>query len=204
MQPMQPQQQLQPYEAGLGRYLYSGNSEKSFIDKTLARSDIDEIKEIMKKPDLERTDLLQLLYLLAGSEIKLVNFGEFDRYLLGKYYAWIRDFVAAAENLYDVETDFVKFKTDCLKKATEGKKAGKEKVLNHTQEMLKGSKKKLLHDIKFLVDIFFYLSRSTLSLEGAAFDTITKQRYEYYYPNQSQQLSQEPKRSAFNINMGRR
>ena len=110
---MLPEQQAQPlsYEASLGRYIYGGGGqEKSFIDKTLARSDIDEIKEIMQKSDLERPDLLKLLYLLAGSEIKLVNFGEFDRYLLGKYYAWIRDFVATAENLYDVISNFETFK----------------------------------------------------------------------------------------------
>lgn len=167
---------MQPYEANLGQYLYGGVQEKTFIDKTLARSDVEEIKDIMQKEDLTRQDLLKMLYLLSGSEIKLVNFGDFERYLQGKFYAWIRDFVASAETLYDIREDVAK---------------GKIKVNEHTKKMLENIRVKMLHNIKFLCDVYLYLSRSTLSLEATAFDTITKNRYEYYYPG-GQQFPAQP------------
>lgn len=177
-----------PYEYNLGRYIYGGQTEKTFIDKTLARSDIEEIKDIMQKEDLKRKDLLKLLYLLSGTEIKLVNFDEFDRYLLGKFYAWIRDFVASAETLYDIQEDIAK------KKIT---------VNANTIKMLENVRVKLVHSVKFLVDVFFYLSRSTLSLEASGFDTITKTRYEYYYPEGMGQIQNQDtqKRGLFNLSL---
>lgn len=183
------QQQQQPYTGFLGNYLYGGQQDKSFIDKTLAKSDVEEIKDLMQKEDLTRSDLLKILYKLAGTEIKLVNLGEWDRYLLGKFYAWIRDFVASAEILYDYQDHIDK---------------GEVKINKDTQRMLKGIKYKMLHNIKFLCDVFLYLSRSTLSLEGAAFDTITKTRFEYYYPGQQQLVQPETKKGFFNINLGGR
>lgn len=179
---MQP---VQPYESYLGQYLYGGQAEKSFIDKTLARSDAEEIKEIMQKEDLTRQDLLKLLYLLSGVETKLLNFGSWDRYLQGKFYAWIRDFVACAESLYD------------YKEKIEERKL---KVNENTVDMLENIRVKMLHNIKFLCDVYLYLGRSTLSLEAVAFDTITTNRYEYSYPGQQQiPAGQESKRGLFNI-----
>lgn len=176
-----------PYEQYLSQSLYGGQQEKTFIDKTLARSDVNEIKDIMEKEDLTRKDLLKLLYLLSGTEIKLVNFGDYDRYLQGKFYAWIRDFVASAESLYDYKQEINK---------------GNIKVNNNTKKMLENIRVKMLHNIKFLCDVYLYLSRSTLSLEATAFDTITKNRYEYYYPGQQPYAPQEQKRGFFNIKLG--
>lgn len=179
------------YEQQLGRYIYGGQQEKTFIDKTLARNDVEEMKEIMEKDDLTRGELLKLLFLISGNEMKLLNFGDFERYLGGKFYAWIRDFVSCAELLYD------------YKAAIEKKKF---KVNENTRLMLENIRRQLLHNIKFLVDVFFYLSRSTLSLEATGFDTITKNRYEYFYPEGMRGFSpqDQQKKGFFNINLGKK
>jgi len=176
---------MQPYniETRLGHLLYSQNTEKSFIDKVLAKNDVEKIKDLMKKEKLERTDLLELLYMLPSIEIKLVNMGEWERYLLGKFFSWIRDFVASAELLYDY-----------LDKID----TGEIKVTEKTKKALENTQKLILHDIKFLVDVFFYLARSTLSLGATGFDTLTKSRFEYYYPEHMQKPEQE-KKSHFSI-----
>ena len=50
-----------------------------------------------------------------------------------------------------------------------------------------------LHNFKFLVDVYLNLSNSTLSLTGVGFDTLTKSRFEYFYPmDQSGQGSKNP------------
>lgn len=177
---MQSNSFLKSYEQALGSNLYNISGDKTFVDKTLAKSDVEELKDIMQKERLDRKDLLKLLYLLAGTEIKLVNFGEFDRYLLGKFYAWVRDFVANAEFIYDILQDI---------------ESGKIVVTDETKELLADVRDKMLHNIKFLADVFLYLGRSTLSLEATAFDTITKTRYEYHYPSQavSSQPAEQPK-----------
>lgn len=179
-----------PIERQLGSYLYSGTAEKTYIDKLTAKGEVEEIKQLMQQEDLTRNDLLRILYLLAANEIKLVNFGDWERYLLGKYYAWIRDFVASAEILYD------------YKEAIE-KKDSDIKVNEFTKRMLENIRVKMLHNIKFLCDVYLYLSRSTLSLGATAFDTISKNRYEYAYPGMQgqQQIMPEQRRGMFNVTL---
>jgi hypothetical protein len=165
---MEPQTQPAPgtFEQALARGLFSTQSaEKSYTDKLLARKDVSAIQEIVKKDDLTRSELLELLYLLSSSEIKLANFGDWDRYLLGKFLAWIRDFVSMAEILYDYKEKYKNSKNERLK------------------SLMENNRKFMLHNIKFLVDIFLYLSRSTLSLSMSAFEILSTSRYEYAYPN---------------------
>ena len=91
------------FEQSLGNNIFAPEHEKTFIDKVLGRREVEELKTIMERDELSRSDLNKLLYLLSSVEIKLVNFGEWDRYLLGKFYAWIRDFVATLEILFDYQ-----------------------------------------------------------------------------------------------------
>jgi len=158
------------YERGLGSSLYSQNHEKTFIDKVLDRADSEKLRELMKKDQLDRSDLLEMLYLIIGINTKLVNFSEWDRYLLGKDLAWIRDFVTKIETLIDYK--------DAIK-------SGKIEGLQNDDEIyriLEQIQKHDEHNIKFLVDIFLYLCNSTLSVSGVAFDTLTKSKFEYAYP----------------------
>jgi len=165
---MYPPPSTGSYERQLSGYLHGGSVEKTFVDKTLAKEEVNEIKELMQKSSLNREDLLKLLYLLAGNEVKLLNFGAYDRYLLGKFFAWVRDFVSCSEILFDY-----KDKVD----------EGKIKISPMAKQALLNSEKMLLHDIKFVIDVYCYLGRSTLSLGATAFDTLTSQRFEYAYSN---------------------
>lgn len=173
MQMQMPQQSFSPsLEQSLGQNLFTPEYEKTFIDKVLGRQEVEQLKNIMAKDTMTRSDLNTLLYLLASVEVKLVNFGEWDRYLLGKFYAWIRDFVATLEILFDY-----------LEMIETGKARG---VNESTKQMLKNIQYKQSHNVKFLADVFLYLARSTLSFKAMGFDTLTSQRFEYSYPNQHQ------------------
>lgn len=172
---VQQQQQKAAFETLLGRQLFNTQvHEKSHTDKLLARGEVAQVQNIIKKEDLTRSELLELLYLLSSSEIKLANFGDWDRYLLGKFLTWIRDFVSIAEILYDYREHYHP------KEGEEKKLSEKEKRID---KLMENNRKMMLHNIKFLVDIYLYLSRSTLSLTMAGFQTLSTQRYEYAYPN---------------------
>jgi len=166
------------FTESLNRYIFSQSAERTWIDKILDRNDVERIRDLMKKEDWTREDLLEVLYLLAGNELKLVNYGDWDRYLLGKYYAWIRDFVGIAEKIYDYLDD--------LKD---------EEIDDETRKMLENTKKQILHVVKFNIDVYFYLMRSTLSLGASAFDTLTKSRFEYAYPQVD--ISAQPEQKTF-------
>jgi len=146
--------------------------ERSFVDKLLDRKDVEKIEQIITKDELTREDLLQLLHLIAGVETKLVNYTEYDRYLLGKYYAWISDFVNAAELFYDVEKQI----KDFLQQQNSD-----PQVWEKTKKILDYIRGLLLHDVKFSVAVFLFLSRSSLSVNAKAFDTLMTSRFEVEY-----------------------
>ncbi len=49
------------FEQSLQSSLFSGQSEKSYIDKLLAKQDVDRIRELIRTNKLKREDLLELL-----------------------------------------------------------------------------------------------------------------------------------------------
>lgn len=183
---MYSQEQPRTFESGLSSYLYSGVGEKTYIDKIVAKEEIDEIKDLMQKDDLTRNDLLRINYLLTAKEVKLINLGEWDRYYLGKFFAWIRDFTATTETFYDYKEKIEREKIE---------------VNQNTSKMLEDIRVKLIHSTKALCDVYLYLGRSTLSLGGTAIDMILKNRYEYAYPQGPQQNVQPQRHGLFNVSL---
>jgi len=169
-QPIQPQQPQQSYESWLGQYAFRQPLERTFIDKLLSRKEVEELQNLIMKDDLTRKDLLKLLYMLTGAELKLANLSEYDRYILGKYFTWVRDLVKVAEFLYDYEIQI-----DTYNFSEEGKQEIKDTLV--------AIKKMYLHDVKFSADIFLFLTRSSMAISGIAFDVLSKSRFEYEYGN---------------------
>lgn len=176
-QETQPQQTY-GFERNLSPMLFAKDQEKTFIDKVLDRKDSERLSELMRKEELDRTELLELLYLIVSIPTKLVNYNDWDRYLLGKFLSWIRDFCTLHESLLDY-----------IKLFEDDKESDIYKTLNTIR-------KHDSHNLKFLIDIFLYLSNSTLSLGATAFDTLSKNRFEYAYPNQGYMPATPPARKG--------
>jgi hypothetical protein len=174
----------------LNALLYKSEMEKTFIDKILDRQDYGRLQEIMKKEDLTSDDLSELLYLVAGIGVKLANYSEWDRYLLGKFYAWIRDFVTLCNEIVEYKNDA----EDSEKGLITGQVINQELIT-----VLARIKKYNVHNTKFLTDVFMYLSNSTLSVTGVGFDTLTKARFEYAYDQQEPSYKQPEKQSGVNL-----
>lgn len=171
------------FESQLQQGVFSGNSEKTFIDKLLAKDDVNIIREIIKKKRLTREDMLEIIYMISGTESKLYNFGEYERYIILKLHIWIREFTKIAEQLYDY-IDYLENKENF-------------NITKRTQVMIDNILLLLEHNIKFLVDMYLNICRTSLSLGGTGFLEILNNRYEMNYsgnvPNAGQQVTQEKK-----------
>lgn len=155
------------FEDDLKENLFKRNEEKSFIDKMLARREVDEIREIIKKKELSREDILDLLYMLSSNESKLLNFSEWDRYVILKYFVWIRDFVKIVEGLYDYKDDLSKAEYNLTPETVQ--------ILNNNDRLLS-------HNTKFLVDLYFNICRTTLSIGATGIMELLKNKFEVSYP----------------------
>lgn len=160
------------FEEQLQKALFNqASEEKSFIDKILAKEDVSRIKELMRKPKLKREDVLELLYLASGNETKLLNYGEWDRYIQLKFFVWVREFIKITELLYDYQ-----------EKLQEKEKKGL-KLSNRTKTLIKNNELLIQHNAKFLIDLYFNIGRSTLSLGATGIMELLKTRFEFVYPN---------------------
>jgi len=168
------------FEDNLNKGLFSQQSEKTFIDKVLAKQDVDDIRNIIKKKTLTRSDLLELLYLLSATEAKLLNYSEWDRYIILKFFVWIRDFIKVAEFLYDYQ--------DKLKE-------NKQELNPRTQALINNNVRLISHNAKFLIDLYFNIGRTTLSLGATGLLELIKNKFEISYPSAPQQTPQQPERA---------
>lgn len=150
-------------------------NERSFVDKILGKDDIEKLRTLMKKTSLTREDLLDLLYLVSSSEIKLYNFDDRERYVMMKMFVWIREFVKVLEQLYDLDLDKNKIFTD------EGR------------VLLRNSRNLMEHNIKFLIDLYLNISRSTLSKAGMGFKELLENKFEFKYDNNQTINESRPK-----------
>lgn len=195
------------FEKQIENSLFSGQSEKTFIDKILAKEDVNAVRELIKKPKLERADLLELLYLLSGTEAKLLNYGEWDRYIILKFFVWIREFVKIAEILYDYQDDLkIKMRlctcggyTKVTKSDGDLKKCTCEVpdfdfiLSNRTKQLLYNNERLIEHNAKFLIDLYFNIGRTTLSLGATGIMELLKNKFEMIYPTNPMTAAPEQK-----------
>lgn len=180
------------FEDKLSGGFFKSTSEKTYIDKLMARKDVEEVREIIKKERLSREDLVSLLYMLTSVESKLVNLGQWDRYVQLKYFVWIREFVAVAEQLYDYKEDLEKKEKrtkDILRRLIiKREEIGEDElklifmITPRSRQMFDNNMRLMEHNVKFLVDLYFNLLRTTLSLGGTGFLEVLKNKYELSYP----------------------
>jgi hypothetical protein len=188
------------FEANLARSMFAQQGEKTFIDKVLAKDDVNQIKALIKKPKLTREDLLELQYLLTGTEAKLVNYSEYDRYIILKFFVWIREFIKIAELLFDYEEELALKSNICRKctliiktlRETEKKCECKPPIPTMTltkraQKLFDNNSILIQHNAKFLIDLYLNIARTSMSVGAGGFLELIRNKYELYYPNMQQQ-----------------
>lgn len=179
------------FEEAIQKSMFSHDPEKTYTDKILARKEADRLKELATKEKLTRSDLLELLYLCSSIEIKLVNFGAWERYVNGKFFVWIREFVKIAEMMYDYR-----------ERVDSDVKSGKLVLRTRTERLLENNERLIEHNIKFLVDLYLNLMRSTLSLGATGFMEILKNKFELSYPQMANQPPGEDRASKWSLRGG--
>jgi hypothetical protein len=167
-------------EQALAANLFQPQTEKTYIDKLLAKQEIEQIRVLVKKDKLTRSELLELLYLCSSAESKLLNYGEWDRYVILKFFVWIREFTKIAELLYDYR-EFLE----------EKKKKGEYVLTDRTVLILDNTQNLLLHNIKFLVDLYLNIGRTSLSIGATGWSDISTGKYDISYSQDSLKTPQQ-------------
>lgn len=138
--------------------------EKSFVDKTMAKEEIERIRNLLKKDFLDRSSMHELRNLLVGFNLKLVNFDDGERILVGHFLNYIENLFLAEEELYQYVL---------LVKDRDG--------YVNAVKLLENARVRLENTLKFYVDVYLYIVNSSLAIGAVAFNAHTTGRYEYTY-----------------------
>lgn len=156
-------------EENIARGIFNGVSEKSYLDKILGKNDVDRLRELVKKDNLTRSDMMELQYLLSATESKLLNYGEWERYVMLKLYIWVREFIKTTMFLYDYR-DKMTAKDNHLK------------LDERTVHLIGNCARMMEHNVKFMCDLYLNIGRTSLSLGATGFLETLKNKYEIAYP----------------------
>jgi hypothetical protein len=162
---------VESFERYLNAKMFQGGGYKTFIDKVLAKENIGKIHDIIIKEELDRKDYLEILYLMSGEESKLLNYSGQERYILLLFFTWIRDLVNIAELIFEYRSYL-----------TSAKPGSVGALSVRADRELKNVLHRIEFDIKFLVDVWSQISRTSLSLGGTGLLEILKNKYEITYP----------------------
>lgn len=170
---------LMAIEDQLQQSLFKRDSERTFIDKVLAKEEVDRIRELVKKPKLARNEMLELLYLVGGNEAKLLNYSDWDRYLMNKFFVWLREFVKILEMFFDYR-EYLEGKE---------KKDKNFKLSSRFRKILDNNQALLEHQVKFLIDLYLNVGRTSLSVGATGFMELLTNKFEMAYPTLGGSLS---------------
>lgn len=160
-------------------------SERTVIDKLFAREDIERIREMSKTTRLSKAELQELLHLLTSVEPKLLNLKEWTMYAMSQFLVGITGFVTLAMQYCDAQ-DLI----------NERKALGK--VSKRTEELFEESRLKIDRSMRFIVNVFSYSGRVTLSKDALAFKEFVRAQWELEYAKDRQQ-GLIPQRDYFNL-----
>jgi len=160
----------------ISQVLNHNKAEKTSIDKLLSKEDIKRMVELSRKDKLERSDILELLSLCISSESKLTNLSEWDRYYVLKIFVWLRQIINRALHVYDY---------DALIKQNEA--LGIIKISSTFKSINERNRRLAEYNAKFMIDLYLNIMRTSLSVGGAAFTELLRNKHEIVY-NESNKL----------------
>ena len=146
------------FEKQLGQATFGEGGEKTKMNQILSQLEIDRLRELVTKDLLEVNEVDEILNILVSTELKLTNFNENDRYILGKYLLWVSEYgkrysrAIRTRDYYKAQWTFLTPRTKSMRIDIEKDYAGTFKQAVHT---------------------YCFLARSPLSIGGTLIDRLT-------------------------------
>lgn len=173
-------------ERRLSQAVMNGNIEKSYTDKLTAKDEMNDIRQIFRKSELNRSDLHDILSLMASSETKLVQFNEWERYIVLKLFVWLREFCKIMELMIDYK-DYLETKH----------KAGDLNFTDRAKVSFNNAYKTGWGNARAIVELYFMIMRTSLSINGRLISDLTKDKFEIQYQNDEKITQVAPVRQGW-------
>jgi len=161
-----PEPMFNGYENQLSNATFARDYEKTKYDKLLAQSEMQRLRELVSKELFDINDIGEIMNILVSTEIKLTNFNENDRYVLGKYLLWVTEYAKRYATAIRAKDQYQKMWT---------------KLSKRHRELRIEIEKSYAENFKQAIHAYCFLARSPLSISGALIKTMTTDRSEMEY-----------------------
>jgi len=153
----------------LQRAVYHANPEKTSQDQILSKQEVLRLRELVGKDVLKQLDINSIQNILVSNEIKMTNFTDREKYIIGKYFIWVSEYAKRYTKSISAKEFYTKY---------DGK------LTERTKEARLEIEKDYANTYKLLVHVYCYLIRSPLSVKGALINRFTTNRQEIQYSGQ--------------------
>jgi hypothetical protein len=154
------------FEDNLARGVFNPDQEKNKLEKILTEKDIIRLRELISNETLNTLQVSEIMNILVSTELKLTNFGDRDRYILGKYLIWYHEYgkrymkALRAKELYSSVLTTLPAQTQNLRQEIE---------------------KEYTETFRTATHIYCFLVRSPLSIGSGLIKQLTTQKQDINY-----------------------
>lgn len=153
----------------LQQAVYNSNPEKTSQDQILSKQEVLRLRELVGKDSLNQSDINTIQNILVSNEIKMTNFNDREKYVIGKYFIWVSEYAKRFSKALSAKQFYEKY---------DGK------LTQRTREARQEIEKDYSNTYKLLVHVYCYLIRSPLSVKGALINRFTTNSQEIKYSGQ--------------------
>ena len=157
------------FQQELQQAVYTPSLERTGQDQILSKEEVIRLREIVSKDFLNLADINAIQNILVSNEIKMTNFTDREKYVIGKYFIWVSEYAKRYSKALSAKQFYEKYKG---------------KTTDRTKEARREIEKDYASQYKALVHTYCYLIRSPLSVKGALVNRFTSTRQELVYSGQ--------------------
>jgi hypothetical protein len=150
--------------------VYSANYERTTQDQVLSKEEVLTLRNLLGKDYLNLKDINTIQNILVSNEIKMTNFNDHEKYIIGKYFVWVSEYAKRYSKSLSAMTFYQQYTG---------------KLTTKTMESRQEIEKEYAGTYKLLVNTYCYLIRSPLSVKGALVNRFTTNTQEIKYSGQT-------------------
>lgn len=168
-------------EEAIQKQIFNTPFDRSQLDQLMGKTDVERVRELLKKEDMDRAEYAELVSFLSSNEIKTQNYDQWTRYVLSKFNVWINRFWLILEGIYDYEKDI--------------EKAGRDNISRTTDKSFKQTIRIYQYILKLCCNNYFNIARSSLSVAAIGFKEPMHNVHDITYSMPSMTKPEDMKRS---------
>lgn len=171
------------FESTLAKIVSQTDSEKTKHDKLVSKDEVVRARDILRKEKQTIEEVKEVMGLTVGNELKQLNTEDYERIVFGQWQL-------RAEDHASVVIEYLEQSRE-LELLGEPETPEEKREHEQAKQIRAISERKIIEEHRKNIDGFFYLNRSSLSLNSKGLDYLAAEQKSFKYNVPSQNVPSE-------------